>query len=146
MKSRRTAFGREALAAIPWFAALPPGRLDLATRHAEWIGVEGGSLLQRQGRHVGWLWIPTNDSLVLRDGDRAVGEVAIGEAWGETEALLGAPSTVDVVARAWLTVVSLPTAVFHGMLGDAAFAASVARRQARASAARVPHPGLELVR
>jgi CRP-like cAMP-binding protein len=123
----------EELAAIPWFADLDARRLRLAARSADRVRVAAGTRLQQQGRHVGWLWIPVDGPLELRRNDVVVGEVPAGGAWGEPEVLLGLPSAVEVVATSTVTAVSLPARAFHGMLGEAAFAATVARRQARAS-------------
>jgi hypothetical protein len=136
MKFRRTSphlealEALEALAAVLWFAELPPRQLDLAARHTDWVDVAAGTRLQQQGFHAHWLWIPANGALALCRGAQTVDEVPIGGAWGETEVLLWVPSAVDVVAPQSLTVLALPASVFHGMLGDAAFATGVARRQA----------------
>lgn len=128
----------EELAAIPWFADLDSRQLRLAARHADRVRVDAGTRLQHQGSRAGWLWIPVDGPLRLLRNGTVVGEVPAGGAWGEPEVLLGAPSAVEVVAPSTVTVVSLPARAFHGMLGEAAFAATVARRQARA--ALLPQP------
>ena len=117
---------------MPWFADLPAAQLRVAARHVDRVPVRPGAVLQRQGQRAGWLWIAADGPLELRRNDAVVGHVAPGGAWGEAEVLLGLPSSVEVVASAPSTVLSLPSRAFHGMLGDAAFATTVARRQARA--------------
>lgn len=121
------------LVEVAWFSDLTPEQRRAARRHADRVRVEPGTRLQRQGFHARWLWVPVDGHLELQRNGTVVGTVPPGGAWGEAEALLGLPSSVDVVAPAATTVVSLGAAAFHGMLGDAAFAATVARRQARAS-------------
>jgi CRP-like cAMP-binding protein len=133
MKLRRTDSAVEALRSIPWFEDLQPEQVSFAARHVDWLDVAAGTRLQRQGFHAGWLWIPVDAPLDLRRNDGRVGSVRPGGAWGETEVLLGVPSSVEVIAAEPVRAVSLPAPVFHGMLGDAAFATTVARRQARAS-------------
>jgi len=120
------------LAVVPWFAELSAAQRRAASRHTDWVPVRAGQRLQRQSFHVRWLWIPVDGTLELRRNDAWVGVVEPGGAWGEAEALLGLPSSVDVLVGEDATVLSLPANAFHGMLGDAAFAATMARRQAKA--------------
>jgi CRP-like cAMP-binding protein len=134
MKFRRSSSSAaESLAAVPWFGDLGAEQLAHAARHADWVPAPAGTRLQRQGFQAGWLWVAVDGPLEVRRNGNPVGVVRPGGAWGEAEVLLGIPSAVEVVAPDDLTVVSLPAAAFHGMLGDAAFATTVARRQARAS-------------
>ena len=115
---------------VPWFAGLSRDALRTAARHADWIDVVAGTRLQRAGFHVQWVWVVATGAL-----DAGGCPVEPGQAWGETEVVLGVPAASDVVAAVPSRVVSLPAAAFHGLFDQPSFATAVARRLARAAAA-----------
>jgi len=118
------------LAPIEWFAELTPEVRKAISRHADWVDVAAGTRLQQQGTHARWVWVVASGVLELRRNGDGVGLVCPGQAAGEIEVLLGAPSGVDVVAATASTVVSVPARAFHGLLDTSSLGAAVARRMA----------------
>ena len=88
----------EDLAGVEYFAGLPRRVLQTAGRNADRVDVAGGTRLQRQGAHTGWLWVALDGPLELHRNGELVGTVPEGQAYGEAEVLLGMASPVEVVA------------------------------------------------
>ena len=120
----------EDLEPLEWFGAFTPQVRKALSRHADWVDVRAGTRLQQQGVHARWVWVVSSGVLELRRNGEGVGLVVPGAAAGEVEVLLGAPSTVDVVAATDARVVSIPARAFHGLLDTTSFGAAVARRMA----------------
>ena len=118
------------LTAIPWFAGLSREALRTAARHADRVDVAAGTRLQRSGFQVQWIWVVASGRLDA--GGRAIEP---GQAWGETEVVLGVPAEADLVATMPSTVLSFPAAAFHGLFDQPSFSTAVARRLARAASA-----------
>jgi CRP-like cAMP-binding protein len=147
-KTRRRAGRHEPwqdLASVEWFAELPREVLRVAGRNADWVTVPAGTRLQREGLHARWIWVAVTGPLELRRNGETVGRVEAGDAYGEVEVLLGMASPVDVVTTGPTTVVSFAARAFHGLLDDPAFAATVARRRARANVIAPSVPRIRLV-
>jgi signal-transduction protein with cAMP-binding, CBS, and nucleotidyltransferase domain len=94
----------ERLQRVPWFAACTEEQLAEIARMAEYLRIQQGEVILREGRQGRELYIILEGSVVVTRAGRTVNEWGPGDYFGELAAIEAAPRSATVTAKSDLEV------------------------------------------